>query len=318
MDLLKELIQHIQDASYILIAGHISPDGDSIGACCALGLMLEQMGKEYAVLMDEPDSKYDYLLEQVTVLPQAPEQQCDLFIALDCGDVDRLGPFKEAHDLATISWNVDHHISNTNYSKYNHVDTKASSASEIVYNIYEASQIAMTMEIAKAIYTGMVTDTARFKHSNTTPRTLVIASKLLEQPFDFSKLVQKLFDEQPFASLQLQGAAIRNIESYYDNALVISTLSLEEIKTYSETGDGAGGIVNTLKRVKDSKVALFLYEKEAGEIKVSMRSEDPYDVSQVAQKFGGGGHKKAAGATIKGTLEETKDQVVSVLKELFQ
>ena len=318
MDLFEDLMKHIQDAETILIAGHVSPDGDAIGACTAMGLILEQMGKEYLVLLEKLDEKYDYLLDHVKVATELPESDCDLFIALDCADIERLGDFKPAHDGAKVKWNIDHHISNTSYSQHNHVDSNASSASEIVFNIYKESGLKLNPEIAQAIYTGIVYDTAAFKHSNTTPKTLAVSSELLKESFDFSGIIQKMFYEQSLLSLQLQGAAIRNMESYYDNALMISSLSQEEIQQYSDETKGTGGIVNVLKNIKDSKVALFLYEKSEGVIKVSMRSEDPYDICEVAKQFGGGGHKKAAGATINGTLEEAKEQITSVLMELFK
>ncbi len=318
MDLFEDLIKHIQKASYILVAGHVSPDGDAIGACTAMGHILDQMGKEYSILLEKIDERYNYLLGHVNVLQEIPEKECDLFIALDCAGIDRLGEFKLAHDNAEISWNVDHHISNTVYSKYNHVDSKASSASEIVFNIYKASKTNLDPKMAEAIYTGIVYDTAAFKHSNTTPKTLAVASDLLKQSFDFSSIIQMMFYAQSLLSMQLQGAAIRNMESYYDNALIISVLSLAEIKQYSDDVEGTGGIVNVLKNVKDSKVALFLYEKSEGEVKVSMRSEDPYDICEVAKKFGGGGHKKAAGATIYGSLEEAKEKITPLLKKLFK
>ena len=317
MNPLKDLIQHIKDASYILVAGHVSPDGDAIGACIAMGLILEKMGKEYGILLESPSDQYNYLLSTAKVLSEVPEKTCDLFIALDCADFDRLGPFKDAFEKATISWNVDHHISNTGYGTYNHVDTDASSASEIVFGIYEASKVEMDHQIAQAIYTGIVYDTAAFKHSNTTSRTHRIASELIQEDFNFSSIIQQMFYEQPLVSVQLEGAAIRNIESYFDNALVMATLSLGEISLYSPDGKGTSGIVNALKNIKDSKVAVFLYEKSEGEIKISLRSEDPHDVCQVAKNFGGGGHIKAAGATIYGSLEEAKEKIIPLLMNLF-
>lgn len=318
MDLLQDLIKHIQDASYILVAGHVSPDGDAIGACTAMGLILKQMGKEYSILLEKIDEKYDYILEHVNVTTEVPAKEWDLFIALDCADIDRLGDFRLIHDKAKLTWNIDHHISNTNYSIYNHVDSKASSASEIVFNIYKESGVSLNAEIAQAIYTGIVYDTAAFKHSNTTPKTLSVASELIEQKFDFSAIIQRMFYAHSLLSVQLQGAAIRNIESYYDNSLMVSSLSLEEIHQYTDEVNGTGGIVNVLKNIKDSKVALFLYEKSEGEVKVSMRSEDPYDVCEIAKKFGGGGHRKAAGATINSTIEDAKEQIIPLLMECFK
>ena len=318
MDLLQDLIKHIQDASYILVAGHVSPDGDAIGACTAMGLILKEMGKEYSILLEKVDEKYDYILEHVNVTTEVPAKECDLFIALDCADIDRLGDFKLAHNKAKLNWNIDHHISNTNYSSYNHVDSNASSASEIVFNIYKESGVSLNPVMAQAIYTGIVYDTAAFKHSNTTPKTLSIASELVKQEFDFSAIIHRMFYSNSLLSVQLQGAAIRNLESYFENSLIISSLSLEEIHQYTDEVNGTGGIVNVLKNIKDSKVALFLYEKSEGEIKISMRSEDPYDVCEIAKKFDGGGHRKAAGATINSTIEEAKNQIIPLLMEFFK
>jgi len=317
MNVLKDLISHIKDSTNILVAGHVSPDGDAIGACLAMGLILKQMGKQYSILLEEAGDQYADLLHTAPVLSRAPEQACDLFIALDCADLDRLGSFKGAFEKAKITWNVDHHISNTNYGQYNYVDAKASSASEITFGIYEASKVEMNTQMAKAIYTGIIYDTSAFKHSNTSSKTLKVASKLLEYPFDFSAIIQQMFYERSLVSIQLQGAAIGNIKTYFNNKLVISTLTLEEIALYSNEGEGTEGIVNILKNIKDSKVAVFLYEKSRGEIKVSLRSETPYDVCSIAMEFGGGGHTKAAGATIKATLEDAKKEITPLLMNLF-
>lgn len=317
MNLLEDLISHIKDASTILVAGHVSPDGDAIGACVAMGLILEQMGKQYNILLEQPGDQYTDLLHAVPVLSKAPEKACDLFIALDCADLDRLGSFKVAFEKAKISWNVDHHISNTHYGQYNHVDANASSASEIIFDIYKASKVKMNTQMAKTIYTGIIYDTSAFKHSNTSSKTLAVASKLLEYPFDFSTIIQQMFYERSLVSIQLQGVAIGNIKTYFNNKLVISTLSLEEIVLYSNEGEGTEGIVNILKNIKESKVAVFLYEKSKGEIKLSLRSEDPYDVCSIAMEFGGGGHTKAAGATINGTLEDAKKEIIPLLMNLF-
>ena len=318
MNPLKDLIQHIKHASYILVAGHVSPDGDAIGACVAMGLILDAMGKQYGVLLEDPSDQYAYLLSTVQVLSEIPEKVCDLFIALDCADFDRLGLFKDAFKKATISWNVDHHISNTGYGDYNHVDSNASSASEIVFGIYTEAGVQMDKQMAQAIYTGIVYDTAAFKHSNTTSKTLSVASELVKHDFNFSAIIQQMFYSQPLVSLQLQGAAIKNLESHFNNELVVATLSLDEISLFSPDGKGASGIVNVLKNIKDSKVAAFLYEKSEGEVKVSLRSGDPYDVCKVAESFGGGGHIKAAGATIYGTLEEAKQRIIPLLMNLFK
>lgn len=318
MNSLKDLISHIKDASTILIAGHVSPDGDAIGACIAMGHILEKMEKQYSILLEEPGDQYTNLFNMAPVLSKAPEKACDLFIALDCADLDRLGSFKDTFKKAKVSWNVDHHISNTSYGQYNYVDSNASSASEITFDIYKASMVQMNTQMAKAMYTGIIYDTSAFKHSNTTSKTLKIASKLLEYPFDFSAIIQQMFYERSLVSIQLQGLAISNIQTYFNNKLVIATLSLEEINLYSNNGEGTEGIVNILKNIKDSKVAVFLYEKSKRETKVSLRSENLYDVCSIASEFGGGGHTKAAGATINATLEEAKKEIIPLLMNLFK
>lgn len=317
MNPFKDLMQHINNASYILIAGHISPDGDAIGACTAMGLVLKQMGKDYGVLLEEPDPKYNYMLKNINLLSDVPYEKCDLFISLDCADINRLGAFNKGFDFAKVSYNIDHHISNTRYGMFNYVDSNASSASEIVHDIWRASKVSMSTGIAEAIYTGIVYDTAAFKHTNTTSKTLAIASELLEYDFDFSSIIQTLFYERSFASTQLQGIAINNIESYYNDSLIVSSLSQKDFKLCNTSSHEAEGIVNVLKNIKNSKIALFLYEKNPGEVKVSMRSEDPYNVCEIANIFGGGGHKKAAGATICSTLEDAKNKVVPLLMNLF-
>lgn len=308
----------IQNSSYILIAGHISPDGDAIGACTAMGLILEQMGKKYGILLENPNQQYNYLLKNINLLKEMPTTNCDLFISLDCADVERLGKFKGLFDNSRNSYNIDHHISNTRYGEFNYIDSLASSASEIVFDISKLLGVTMTTEMAQAIYTGIVYDTSAFRHTNTTSKTLSIASELLKYNFDFSSIIQMLFYERSFAATKLQAVAVNNIESYYDHSLIVSTLHLDEMKKYNSGPEEADGIVNTLKNIRNSKIALFVYEKNDGEVKVSLRADDPYDVCEIAKKFGGGGHTKAAGATIYGTVEEAKEQVLSLLFKLFK
>ena len=317
MGLLKDLFNHIKEASTIFIAGHVSPDGDAIGACVSMGLILKQMGKEYTILLEKPADQYTNLLEEAPLLSKVPHHECDLFIALDCADLDRLGIFQDAFQKAKLSWNIDHHISNTNYGHHNYVNANASSTSEIVFDIYEASKVKMNTQMAKAIYTGIVYDTSAFKHSNTSSKTLRVASRLLEYPFDFSSIIQQMFYERPLSSIQLQGLAINNIKTYLNNKLVTSSLSLKEINLYNRDGKGTEGIVNILKNIKGSKVAVFLYEKSKTEIKLSLRSEDSYDVCSIAKEFGGGGHTKAAGATINASLEDAIEKIHPLLMNLF-
>lgn len=314
-----DIIQQLRNCTHIALSAHISPDGDAIGACIALALALEKMNKKPIILIDEYPKKYDFLPGKEFVYKEYPNNtQLDLFIALDCGDVGRLGEYTSYFEKSPITINIDHHISNPKYGDYYFVDSGASSTCEIVYRIIKACEIDIDNKIAVCLYTGIAFDTGGFKHSNTSTSTHQIISDLIKYNIDFSDIMDKLFYTRSLESSKLLGHVLTKMEVLQDKQLCVCSLAIEEIEGVGATINDVEGIISFMKNIEEVLIAVLLYEKSKDEIKVSFRSSGDKDVCCIAQSFQGGGHKKAAGCTLNMRLEEAKKQIIDkIQKELF-
>ncbi|NLM13729.1 MAG: bifunctional oligoribonuclease/PAP phosphatase NrnA [Epulopiscium sp.] len=314
-----DIIQSLKKHTYIALSAHISPDGDAIGACTALAMALVKMNKHPVILMDEYPEKYNFLPGREYIFSTYPDNvPLELFVALDCGDLQRLGKYVDYFEKALLTINIDHHISNPNYGDYNYVDSKASSTCEIIYKIIKNSEIDIDDEIAASLYTGIAFDTGGFKHSSTTFLTHQIISDLMKYKIDFTGIMDKLFYSRTFESAKLLGLALNKMELHYNKQLCICDLSKQEMEEVGASVNDMEGIIASMKNIEGVLVAILIYEKNSNEIKVSFRSSGDKDVCRIAQIFQGGGHKKAAGCTLYTDLKNAKIKVLDIVqKELF-
>ena len=225
----------------------------------------------------------------------------DVFFAVDCND-ERLGDALPIFRRARKRINIDHHISNTGSGDINIVEPERSSTAELLYELMEPELV--DVEIAKAIYIGIAHDTGVFRYSNTSPHTMQIAADLLKFGFDFSALIEETFYEKTYFQTQIMGRAILGSVRFMDGRCIVSLVSRCMMEFYCVSPKDLDGIVNQLQGVKGVDCAIFMYEIGTLEHKVSMRSNGLVDVSQVAVKFGGGGHVRAAGCTMNGTYHD--------------
>lgn len=310
-----ELRQTIELSQSIAISGHTSPDGDAIGACCALAMSLSELGKDVVVILEEYSENFQVIPTGGLVVTEVDEEYLpDLYIAVDCGDKERLGKNGKLFDETLYTINLDHHISNTFFAKQNYVDNEASSASEIIFQfIYNYAPI--NADIAAAIYAGIVFDTGGFRHSSTSPITMAIVSELMEYDFNFTKIYNSIFHSRKFGEAKIMGIALCNLNEVFDGRIVTSIVTAEEIKKCGVTSDELSEISSYIKSVSNTVASVFIYEKEPEIFKVSMRSEDPIDVSEISTKFGGGGHVRAAGCTIQGNAEKILKDILSEIEK---
>lgn len=292
----------------IVIAGHIRPDGDCIGSCTALYLYLKQnmaqlgldkvdvylepFGNEFRILTDVEEIKHNYDTSEIY----------DLFISLDCGSLDRLGNALKFYDTAKKTINIDHHISNQGFAKINHVVADASSTCEVLFSLMEEELI--TREIAEALYVGIIHDTGVFKHSNTSEKTMNIAGKLISKGINFSELIDESFYSKTYIQNQILGRCLMESILVLDEKVVFASLSRRMLDFYEATTADLDGVIDQLRVTKGTEVAIFIYETELHEYKVSMRSNGEVNVSKIAVYFGGGGHIKAAGCTMHGSVHD--------------
>ncbi|MGL6174222.1 MAG: DHH family phosphoesterase [Cellulosilyticaceae bacterium] len=314
MELIR-IIDSIKASKHILMGAHVSPDGDAISSLVGMAGICKFFHIPYTILIEEIPNKYDYLVQQVNI-QQHYEGQYDTFISLDCGDLQRLGEYETYFNKAELTINIDHHHTNPDFAQLNYVQKDGSSTSELVFNLIEQAEVPITEEIAKAIYTGIVFDTGGFMHSSTKPSTHLIAAKLLEIPIDYSLIYHHIIHARTLKTIQMQGVVAKNISVLSERKIYISYVTEEEMKKYEANKSDIEGIVNYIKDIEGVCVAAFVYPLEEDKYKLSLRSIAPYDVAAICQTFGGGGHIRAAGATLVGKLEDVLEQVKMSLMNL--
>lgn len=315
-DSFEKIWEWIEAAERIVIAGHTNPDGDAIGACLALGGALEKQGKDVCVVLEKFAEKYHIIPNGHLVRSLEEIGTRDLFISLDCSDEGRLGDAAILLNQIERIINIDHHGSNTYFGGRNHVEGDASSASELVYRLLEG-KIPLTAAEAAGLYTGIIYDTGGFRHSSTSPETMRIAGELMAYGIPFTKIYNRFFDARSFSELKIMSKALENAELLFGGEVICATITNAEIAACGGTNKELDGVINYLKGVLGVKVACFFYEKTETEVKGSFRGEDGYDVCALAQKFGGGGHIKAAGCTLTMPLAAAKEKVLAEIGKML-
>lgn len=295
----------LMHADTVAIGGHVRPDGDCVGSTMGLYLYIKNNYPDIAVdvyLEDIPDSLK--LIEATKWIRETADEEkvYDLFIASDCADMDRLGFSKVLFENAKSTLCIDHHISNPGYADENYIYPEASSASELAYRLMDKDKI--TTEIAEALYLGIVHDTGVFQYSCTSPETMEAAADLMRKGINASDIIDKTFYEKTYAQNQILGRALLDSFIFMEGKCIASYISKKMMDFHGVTPKDLDGIVSQLRVTKGVEVAILLYESAAQEYKVSLRATGDVDVSKVAQFFGGGGHKKAAGVTMKGTVHD--------------
>ncbi len=292
----------LEQAEKIAIGGHIRPDGDCVGSCMGMYLYLKENfpEKQVEVYLEDIPESFRFLKDISVLQHEADEtKKYDLFICLDCGDKERLGFSVSLFENAKHTLCVDHHVSNQEFAENNYVVAEASSTSELVYNLLEKDKISLNT--AEALYLGIVHDTGVFQYSCTSPSTLRVAAELLEKGVDAPTLIQKTFYEKTYAQNQILGQALLESILFMDGTCIASCIKKSVMDFYHVVPKDLEGIVSQMRNTKGTEVAIFMYELEPNVFKVSLRSGNQVDVSKVAQCFGGGGHKKAAGLTMTGS-----------------
>lgn len=293
----------INEASTIGIAGHIRPDGDCVGACMGLYgyLLKEYPEKQIDVYLEFVPERFQFLKLAKHVITETEEKiTYDLFIALDGGDVDRLGLAQSYFETAKQTICIDHHISNTKFADYNFIEPELSSTCELLYTMMQEEKIDHT--IAEALYLGIVHDTGVFKHTNTTKQTMEIAGKLIEKGVAFSNIIDETFYQKTYMQNQILGRCLLESILLMDGKCIVSYMPQKIMAFYEADSSDLDGIIDQLRITKGVEVAILIHEVNPMEQKVSMRSNGIVDVSKIAVYFGGGGHKKAAGYTMKGSV----------------
>jgi len=312
-----EALAALRDAKRFVLVTHENPDGDALGSLVAMQGVLRALGKDSVMYMarDEFPLPYEYAFFQfdddlISDVPVDIGERTIVF--LDCGNFDRNAVDVDGAPIV----NVDHHHDNTRFGTINHVDPGASSTAEIVWDLMQGLEVALTPPIAEALYVGLVTDTGRFMYENTGPRSHVMAADLIEAGVDVHGIYRRLYEGVPGPKLALLTRALAAVERFDDGRLTIARLTREDFAATGAEESFTEGIIDHLRSVQGTKVAALAREltgdDRRGCSKVSLRATDnDVDVSAIARAQGGGGHRQAAGFA----TEMDRDELVAFMRE---
>ncbi len=297
----------------IVIVGHNDVDADAIASATAMGQFLDKLDIPYKLLLEVNDKYKVFDYEKHIYKGDIANINCDLFISCDCGDNGRFAEYKHLFDKAKKKINIDHHISNDSYGDVNLVLGSVSSTSEIVYE-FVSKYIEIDQYIAKLLYGGIIYDSGGFLHKSTSPKTLRIASKLMETGIDFNEIYYSINKHRTYNSRLALKKLIDNMEFLFDNQVICATITKSEVESVGASIEDTDGFVNILYDTEKVRCAIFIYEKKEDTFKVSLRSRD-VDVSKIAKVFGGGGHSRASGCRFYTNLGNAKEKILEEVKK---
>lgn len=295
---MNKLIELVEGAKNIAITGHVSPDGDCVGSTLGLYnyIIDNYKDKQVKVCLEKPSMKFSFM-NGFELISESPFKKAELLVTLDASDRERLGSRGVLLDSVRESICIDHHITNTNFARYNIVEEHRSSTCELLYTLLDEDKISVNT--AKCIYTGIVHDSGVFKYQSTTGETMEIAGKLMEKGFDFTKIIDDTYFKKDFNATRLLGLALTNIRQEFDGKCCYCVLEHDTWSKYISDKKEMDGIIDNIRNIDGVEIALFMYETDKEEYKISLRSINK-DVSAIAGALGGGGHIRAAGATVYG------------------
>lgn len=312
---LQKAAKAIGEAGSIVIACHVSPDGDALGSMLGLGMFLERQSKRVWMSWGSPEiavpPQYRFLPGIGKVVPpdQVPDD-ADCFVAIDCADVGRLEVLQGKFHSSRARLNIDHHVSNPGYGDINLVDPAAGSSCELAFALVKALGGTPTREEATCIYTGIVTDTGRFQYSNTSPETLRAAAELRQTGLDHVRVAEEIYESASFTYLHVLGLVLARAK--LEDGVVYSWVMQDDLAGLGL--DETEHFIDVLRSVQEAKVAALIKQQPEGGFKVSLRSRAEVDVSLVARSFGGGGHARAAGFSTEGPVERVVDELRSLVR----
>ena len=309
---METLMKLLGEAETVAILGHVPPDGDCVGACMGLYQYLRDNYRdiETDVYLEEIPSHFSFVEGTGDIRHQVqPGKTYDLFICLDCGDAERLGFSRPLFESAGQTFCVDHHISNQAFADENYIVPDASSTSELVYTLLDREKISKA--VAEALYMGIAHDTGVFQYSCTSPETMEIAAELMRKGINGSEIIDRTYYEKTYIQNQILGRALLESMLIMDKRCIVSVIRQRSMEFFQAQPSDLEGIVSQLRQTKGVEVAIFLHEIEPQKYKVSLRSKSKVDVSVIAKHFGGGGHVRAAGVTMKGSSHDVINNITA-------
>lgn len=311
---LDNIVEEINKAQTIAILTHESPDGDAMGSSLAMYNALKDMGKNPDVIIPEYSRIFKFLPGTENIVKEPKQEEYDLAIALDCGDLKRLNGFASVFEDAKTTISIDHHSMNPMFADFNYVNPVSPACCQILVIVLEYLNVKITKDIGTCLLTGIITDTGGFKYSGVSAETFEFAAWLLNSGVNVSEIYKKVLQIKTRANYELTKIAMDRMEFLEDNKITFTYITLEEQARFGNEEGSHEGIVEIGRDIEGVEVSIFLRETEDG-YKTSLRSNEYINVSDVCLMFGGGGHPRAAGCKVSGTPEQIKIKLINEIKK---
>jgi bifunctional oligoribonuclease and PAP phosphatase NrnA len=307
------VVRAIREAARVTTICHENPDGDTVGAALAIALVAERLGKEAEVVSGDPIPPFLSFLPGADRIRSAPKLAPDVAVVLDAGDLARTGSVATEHaawlEQARIV-NIDHHVSNPGFGEAVLVDPDAAATCEVVVGLLPRLGVTLDAELATILMTGIVQDTHTFAHPNATPRTLRVAADLVAAGAPLSDINRAVYADRPFKVLHLWGLILGGMAERRDGRIVHAAMTRAMLDQTGCEPNASEGFVDLLGTTRDAVINVLFKEVEPGRVRVSVRTREEADAVTITTQFGGGGHARAAGCTIDGTLDEARQRLL--------
>jgi phosphoesterase RecJ-like protein len=313
----RAVVEAMKAYDTFAVSTHVNPEGDALGSAIALALALRGAGKKAdVVIRDHVPAYLDFLPYQGVVATQNRTLPAgyDVLAVVDCGDLDRTGLFANTPPPVKLVVNIDHHLTNREFGGLNWVVPDATASGQMVYEVIRAWGLSVSRDMALCLYTTLLSETGSFRYSNTKPATLRMAADLLECGVESAKVAQALYERNSPGRLQLLGEVLRSLARHAGGKIAWVTVTQESFQKTGTSAEDTEEMVNYPRSLKGVEVAVLFREITPTEYKVSLRSQGRVDVAAVAEGFGGGGHRNAAGCTVQGDLTSVQGRVLSVVE----
>ncbi|MFC4768832.1 DHH family phosphoesterase [Effusibacillus consociatus] len=315
--MLQEAADFLKEHDDFLVLTHVQPDGDALGSTLGLAHLLEAWGKRFVIACEEPvPDRFTFLPmnEQIRLASELNRKFTNL-VALDCGDLQRLGGCSALLEENAAILNIDHHKTNDSFGKVNLVDLESAATSQIVYNLARHMRTDIRREMAICLYTGILTDTGGFRYSNTTVEVHRIAADLLSAGVSPYDIADRVFETLSWSQALLIREALGALQRDETGKVAWIVVNRELLKRVGASDEDVEGLVSYARNIQGVEVGILFREKAEGVVKVSFRSKYQVDVGEIALFFGGGGHARAAGCTIEGSIEQIQSDVLAKVRE---
>ena len=311
------LEQALEGTKSVAILGHVRPDGDCLGSTLGLYnyLLASYPDIQAAVYLEEASSKFAYLKGYDEIHHETDDKEYELCICLDSSDEERLGDFNVYLKRAKKSLCIDHHVTNTRYCQVNLVAADASSASEVLYDLLDNE--LFDKDIAEPMYMGIAHDSGVFRFQSTSPKTMRIAANMIEHGVEVNEILEETFFRKTYKQMMVTAKIQSEAVLTMDGKCIYGFCTNETMEEYGVTKSDLDAVIGAIRNVDGVEVALFVYQLDENKFKASLRSKRYVDVSEIAVSFGGGGHVRAAGFDIEGSLEDVIEKVLKKINNVI-